>query len=39
MANVSRNVIKVSHDTLRCPLDILGNSRDMETGPTYMSAC
>jgi hypothetical protein len=23
MANVSRNIIKVSQDTLRCPLDII----------------
>jgi hypothetical protein len=37
MVIVSWNIIKVSQDTLRCPLDIIGNSRDMETRSKYKS--
>jgi hypothetical protein len=30
---------RLSGHTHICPLDIIGNSRDMETGSKYMSAC
>jgi hypothetical protein len=33
MANVSRDIITVSQDILRCPLYIIGNSRDMKRDP------
>jgi hypothetical protein len=39
MTNVSRYIIQVSQDILICPLDIIGNFRDMDTGSKYMSAC
>jgi hypothetical protein len=33
MANVSKNIIQVCQDTLRCPLNTIGNSRTWTQDP------